>query len=78
MECIASNGRVLPEGEMKGHVHQRTGSAAGLESLEKVWNFIFRFPDWKKSGKEGKSLEKFEIVLIFFNFDFELRKSASS
>ena len=37
-----------------------TGSAAGMESLEKVWNLFFQFPDLEKVWKFVKSFGNFK------------------
>ena len=38
----------------------KTGSAAGMESLEKVWNLFFQFPDLEKVWKFVKSFGNFK------------------
>ena len=42
------------------------GSAAGMESLEKVWNLFFQFPDLEKVWKFVKSFGNFKKGLELF------------
>ena len=58
-----------------------TGSAAGMESLEKVWNLFFQFPDLEKVWKFVKSFgnfkKRFGTFCLLPEKNFEDRKCAS-
>ena len=62
-------------------VHVQTGSAAGMESLEKVWNLFFQFPDLEKVWKFVKSFgnfkKRFGTFCLLPEKNFQDRKCAS-
>ena len=61
--------------------YKYTGSAAGMESLEKVWNLFFQFPDLEKVWKFVKSFgnfkKRFGTFCLLPEKNFEDRKCAS-
>ena len=58
-----------------------SGSAAGMESLEKVWNLFFQFPDLEKVWKFVKSFgnfkKRFGTFCLLPEKNLEDRKCAS-